>query len=149
MASVFSTDLITFELNAADKVDAISQMAKLVVASGRGSDAEQITKDVLARDEMGTPQVDGVAIPHARTSGVSQSSVAVARSVNQNIIFDEDEGAAEVLFMILVPNEAGDEHISILSSLARRLMDDDFTKALRTTNDPAELVSQLENQENG
>ena len=145
MASVFSTDLITFDLNANDKVDAISQMAALVVASGRGSDAEQITKDVLARDEMGTPQVDGVAIPHARTSGVSQSSVAVARSVNKNIIFDDDEGAAEVLFMILVPNDAGDEHITILSSLARRLMDDEFTKALRTTNDPATLVGLLEN----
>lgn len=149
MASVFSTELITFELNATDKVDAISQMAKLVVASGRGSDAEQITKDVLARDEMGTPQVDGVAIPHARTSGVSQSSVAVARSVNQNIIFDEDEGAAEVLFMILVPNDAGDEHITILSSLARRLMDDEFTKALRTTSNPATLVGLLENPGEG
>ena len=65
MTSVFSTDLITFSLTATDKVDAISQMAQLVVAAGRGSDAEQITKDVLARDEMGTPQVDGVAIPHA------------------------------------------------------------------------------------
>lgn len=142
--SVFSTELITFNLDAADKVDAISQLAKLVVAAGRGSDAEQITKDVLARDEMGTPQVDGVAIPHARTSGVSESSVAVARCTNKNVIFDAEEGPAEVLFMILVPNEAGDEHITILSSLARRLMDDEFTKALRTTNDPAELVGLLE-----
>jgi PTS system fructose-specific IIC component len=147
--SVFSTELITFSLTATDKVDAISQMAQLVVSAGRGSDAEQITKDVLARDEMGTPQVDGVAIPHARTSGVTQSSVAVARSTNKNVIFDEDEGAAEVLFMILVPNDAGDEHITILSSLARRLMDDEFTKALRVTNDAAELVALLENQENG
>ncbi|MBH0183243.1 MAG: PTS transporter subunit EIIA, partial [Nitrospira sp.] len=38
----------------------------------------------------------------------------------------------EVLFMILVPNEAGDEHITILSSLARRLMDDEFTNPLPT-----------------
>ena len=144
MASVFSTDLITFSLTASDKVDAISQMAQLVVAAGRGSDAEQITKDVLARDEMGTPQVDGVAIPHARTSGVLQSSVAVARATNKSIIFDADEGPAEVLFMILVPNDAGDEHITILSSLARRLMDEDFTKALRVTNDAAELVALLE-----
>jgi PTS system fructose-specific IIC component len=143
--SVFSTELITFELNATDKVDAISQMAKMVVAAGRGTDSDQITKDVLARDEMGTPQVDGVAIPHARTAGVKESSVAVARSANQNIIFDAEEGAAEVLFMILVPNEAGDEHITILSSLARRLMDDEFTKALRTTSDAAALVKLLEN----
>ncbi|MFM8447279.1 MAG: PTS sugar transporter subunit IIA [Candidatus Nanopelagicaceae bacterium] len=142
--SVFSTELITFALNASDKVDAIKQMADLVVTAGRGSDAELILKDVLARDEMGTPQVDGVAIPHARTAGVLQSSVAVARCTNQSVIFDADEGPAEVLFMILVPNEAGDEHITILSSLARRLMDEEFTKALRTTNDPSELVKLLE-----
>ena len=142
--SVFATELITFNLDASDKVDAISQMANLVVNSGRGQDAQVIIKDVLARDEMGTPQVDGVAIPHARTSGVSQSSVAVARSINKNVIFDVDEGPAEVLFMILVPNDAGDEHITILSSLARRLMDEEFTKALRTTNDSTELVKLLE-----
>ncbi len=142
--SVFSTNLINFSLDASDKEDAISKMAAMVVGAGRGSDAAQITKDVLARDEMGTPQVDGVAIPHARTSGVSQSSVAVARCINKNVIFDAEEGPAEVLFMILVPDEAGDEHITILSSLARRLMDEDFTKALRVTNDPAELVGLLE-----
>ncbi len=142
--SVFSTNLINFSLDATDKVDAISKMAAMVVGAGRGSDAAQIIKDVLARDEMGTPQVDGVAIPHARTSGVSQSSVAVARCINKNVIFDAEEGPAEVLFMILVPDEAGDEHITILSSLARRLMDEDFTKALRVTNDPAELVGLLE-----
>ncbi|MFM1758011.1 MAG: hypothetical protein RL193_588 [Actinomycetota bacterium] len=147
--SVFSSELITFVLNATDKVDAISQMAKMVVAAGRGSDADAIIKDVLARDEMGTPQVDGVAIPHARTSGVSESSVAVARCVNKNVIFDADEGAAEVLFMILVPNDAGDEHITILSSLARRLMDEEFTKALRSTTDAAELVGLLENPGEG
>jgi PTS system fructose-specific IIC component len=142
--SVFAPELITFSLDARDKVDAISQMAQLVVSAGRGIDSEQITKDVLIRDELGTPQVDGVAIPHARTTGVSVSSVAIARSVNQNIVFDTDEGPAQVLFMILVPNEAGDEHITILSSLARRLMDDEFTKALRTTNNPAALVGLLE-----
>jgi len=147
--SVFSSELITFALNATDKVDAISQMAKMVVAAGRGSDADAIIKDVLARDEMGTPQVDGVAIPHARTSGVTESSVAVARCVNKNVIFDADEGAAEVLFMILVPNDAGDEHITILSSLARRLMDEEFTKALRSTTDAAELVGLLENPGEG
>lgn len=140
--SVFSADLIELNLVAADKREAISKLAELVVRSGRGSDAVQITSDVLARDAMGTPQVDGVAIPHARTSGVSVSSVAIART--PGVVFDESEGPAEILFMILVPNEAGDEHIQILSGLARRLMDPDFTAALRTTNDAAQLVQLLE-----
>ena len=66
MASVFSTDLITFSLTATDKVDAISQMAQLVVGAGRGSDAEQITKDVLARDEMASTVI-GTPVCASRT----------------------------------------------------------------------------------
>ena len=144
--SVFSEDLIILDLVASDKVDAIKQMATVAVAAGRGSDADAIAADVIARDEMGTPQIDGIAIPHARSSGVSEASVVVART--KGVIFDPEEGPAEVLFMILVPNDAGNQHIEILSGLARRMMDPDFTSALRTTSDKSALVQLLKSGEN-
>jgi PTS system fructose-specific IIC component len=50
---------------------------------------------------------------------------------------------AQVLFMILVPNEAGDQHIEILSSLARRMMDPEFTAGLRTADSKSSLVHLL------
>ncbi len=139
--SVFSAELINLELNAWDKTEAITQMALMVVAANRGTDVEQIVTDVLARDAMGTPQVDGVAIPHARSSGVTQSSVVVARTVG--ISFDPDEDPADVIFMILVPDGEGNEHIDILSGLARRLMDPDFTTALRTLGDAQSIADLL------
>lgn len=144
--SVFSEELIILDLVAVDKVDAIKQMAAVAVAAGRGSDADAIAADVIARDEMGTPQIDGIAIPHARSSGVNDASVVVART--KGVIFDPEEGPAEVLFMILVPNDAGNQHIEILSGLARRMMDPDFTSALRTTSDKSALVQLLKSGEN-
>lgn len=144
--SVFSEDLIILDLVASDKVDAIKQMAAVAVAAGRGTNAEEIAADVIARDEMGTPQIDGIAIPHARSAGVSDASVVVART--KGVIFDPEEGPAEVLFMILVPNDAGNQHIEILSGLARRMMDPDFTSALRTTSEKSALVQLLQSGEN-
>lgn len=144
--SVFSEDLIILDLVASDKVDAIKQMAAVAVAAGRGTDADAIAADVIARDEMGTPQIDGIAIPHARSAGVNDASVVVART--KGVIFDPEEGPAEVLFMILVPNDAGNQHIEILSGLARRMMDPDFTSALRTTSDKSSLVQLLKSGEN-
>ncbi len=141
--SVFSADLVNLDLFANDKTEAIRQMAQMVVASGRGTDVDQIVSDVLARDEMGTPQVDGVAIPHARSKGVNTSSVVVART--NGVTFDPEEDLADVLFMILVPEGEGNEHIEILSGLARRLMDPEFTASLRSTNDAAELANLLAN----
>ena len=128
---------------ASDKSEAIRQMAHLVVAAGRGTDVDQIVQDVLARDEMGTPQVDGVAIPHARSKGVTQSSVVVART--NGVVFDPEEGPADVLFMILVPDGDSNEHIEILSGLARRLMNPEFTASLRTSNDANALADLLAN----
>ena len=128
-------------MSSTDKVDAIRELAELVVAQGRGTDVEAIVADVLARDEMGTPQVEGVAIPHARTSGVSTASVAVGRT--SGVVFDPEEGPATTIFMILVPDSASDEHIVILSGLARRLMDPDFTALLRSASTAEELATAL------
>ena len=139
--SVFAPELVLLNLVAADKIEAIKKMAQVIVQTGRGTDVDQIVRDVIARDELGTPQVDGVAIPHARSSGVTKSSVVVART--SGITFDPDEDPADVLFMILVPEGDSDEHIEILSGLARRLMDPEFTKTLRTTNDAGKLIELL------
>ena len=144
--SVFSEDLIILDLVAIDKIDAIKQMAQVAVSAGRGNDAAQIAADVIARDEMGTPQIDGIAMPHARSSGVSDAAVVVARTTG--VVFDPEEDPAQVLFMILVPNEAGDQHIEILSSLARRMMDPDFTSGLRTADSKSALVQLLTSGDN-
>lgn len=143
--SVYAAELVVLDLVATDKRDAIRQLAELVVAAGRGDDASQISDDVLARDELGTPQVDGVAIPHARSAGVFEPTVVVART--SGVVFDPDEDPADVLFMILVPEGEGDEHIVILSGLARRLMDPDFTQALRLSESAQEIVDLLSNGE--
>ncbi len=139
--SVFSAQLVNLQLEADDKLDAIRQLAQLVVDAGRGTDVEQIVRDVVARDEMGTPQVEGVAIPHARSAGVSESSVVVARTAG--VVFDPEEPPADVIFMILVPDGDSDEHIVILSGLARRLMDPEFTSALRSAASVQELAELL------
>lgn len=143
--SVYSSELVNLELVATDKADAIKQLADLVVAAGRATDADQIVADVLARDAMGTPQVDGVAIPHARSAGVTEPSVVVART--SGVTFDPDEDPADVIFMILVPNGEGDEHIVILSGLARRLMDPEFTQALRSLQSADAITALLANGE--
>ena len=140
--SVFAAELIDLEFSAADKREAISLLAQRAVAAGRGTDAAQITSDVIARDELGTPQFDGVAIPHARSAGITVASVLVARS-STGVVFDPEEPAADVIFMILVPEGGGDEHIAILSALARRLMDPEFTAALRTSESAEALVAVL------
>lgn len=142
MTSVYATELVDLDFIATDKVSAISSLAERIVESGRGTDANQITLDVIARDELGTPQFNGVAIPHARSTGVSSACVAVARS-STGIVFDPMEPAADLIFMIVVPSDAGDQHLEILAQLARRILDSEFTAAVRALESAEEIVDLL------
>jgi mannitol/fructose-specific phosphotransferase system IIA component (Ntr-type) len=142
MMSVFSPQLIDLHLAHSDKHEAILKLAAMVVDSGRGDNAELITRDVLARDAMGTPQIDGIAIPHARTDGVQTSCVVVARS--QGVQFGQGEDSAKIIIMILVPIQAGDEHIKILSHLARKLIEPKVKEVLHNAEDPLELIKVLD-----
>lgn len=139
--SAFDASLVDLHLAADDKVTAVRDLAELVVRSGRGSDVDTIVMDVLARDELGTPQVGGVAIPHARTSAVTVSSVAVGRV--GAVTFHDDEEPVDTILMILVPESAVDEHTAILRLLATKLMDTQFTDLLRSTDSSRELVDLL------
>jgi mannitol/fructose-specific phosphotransferase system IIA component (Ntr-type) len=141
---VFAADLIKLELSATDKIEAIRELANLAVTAGRGTNADEIVDDVLARDKMGTPQFDGVAIPHARTGGIRSATVLIGRS-SSGVVFDPEEPSADLIFMILVPKGDSDEYITILSRLSRRLMDPAFTVALRNSATSEELVAVLEN----
>jgi PTS system fructose-specific IIA component len=65
--------------------------------------------------------------------------VAFARSA-EGIDFDAmDDKPAKLLFMILVPEEGGEEHLQILSSLSRALMHEDVREKLLEAED-AETV---------
>lgn len=142
MTSLFAPELIDLGFVAADKVQAVRLLAQMVLDAHRGTDLEQIVADVIARDEIGTPQFDGVAIPHARTAGVSMPSVVVARSI-EGVTFDAEQPPADVIMMILVPETSQDQHIAILSQLARRLMNPDFTSSLRTSETADTLTALL------
>ncbi|MGW7002063.1 PTS fructose transporter subunit IIABC, partial [Streptomyces sp. NPDC054933] len=75
-------------------------------------------------------------IPHCRSAHVTAPTLAFGRS-HQGIDFGAPDGPADLIFLIAAPAGADDDHLTILSSLARRLMDPDFTGALRDERNPA------------
>lgn len=140
--NIYDANLIELNLIAKDKFEAIQKMTDLIVTSNRGRNKEKIVEDVLKRDEVGTPQVDGIAIPHARSSGIDTPTVVFARA-SSPIIFDPEEIPASVLLMIVVPENGGDQHLEILANLARKLMDQEFTQVLRNSNNKTEILDLL------
>jgi PTS system fructose-specific IIC component len=125
----------------ADKAAVIRALAARVVAAGRATDADALFADAWAReekDETGLP--GGIAIPHAKSPAVSQASLAFAR-LKPPVAFGAADGPADLVFLIAAPANAAEEHLAVLSRLARSLMQESFTSELRAAADAAAVVS--------
>ena len=139
--------LITPELVALDKnlgaapSTVIRHLAELVVGAGRATEIEGLYADALAREaKTSTGIPGGLAIPHCRSSAVTEPTLAVAR-LSQPVDFGSADGPADLVFMIAAPEGADQDHLKILSKLARSLMKADFTAALRAAKTPEEIVT--------
>ncbi|WP_262177203.1 PTS sugar transporter subunit IIA [Haloarcula laminariae] len=128
----------------AEKEATIEFLLDLVVESGRVDDRQAALDALLAREEETSTGVGmGIGIPHAKTEAVNRPSLAFARS-DEGIDFGSMDGEpATLIFMILVPKEGGEDHLTILSSLSRALMHDDVRERLHEAEDESEVQDTL------
>ncbi|MGE2732092.1 PTS fructose transporter subunit IIABC [Mycolicibacterium vaccae] len=138
---VITTDLVLLDDTAGgDKEAVIARLAGSLAAAGRTSDADGLTGAALTREgQSATGLPGGIAIPHCRSPYVDAPTIAFAR-LNPPVDFGAPDGPADLVFLIAAPAAGGQEHMKLLSSLARALVRKDFVAALRAAATPAEVV---------
>jgi PTS system fructose-specific IIC component len=144
------TQLITTELVILDQdlgnspEDVIRHLASKVAATGRATEVEGLFADAFAREQKTATGVPGgIAIPHCRSGAVVVPTLAMAR-LSQPVDFGAKDGPADLIFFIAAPDGADQEHLKLLSKLARSLIKKDFTGALRAASSEAEIVELVE-----
>ncbi|RFU84523.1 PTS lactose transporter subunit IIC [Streptomyces triticagri] len=141
MSEMITADLVDLDLSADSKEAAARSLAERMAALGRVTDLDGFLADVAAREaQMPTGLDGGIGIPHCRSAHVTEPTLAFGRSAT-GIDFGAPDGPADLVFLIAAPAGADSDHLTILSALARRLMDAEFTAALRATGDPAEAAA--------
>ena len=142
---LITTQLVELDLDgsATTKDRAIDALVLVASSAGRAPNPAALRADVAAREEiMATGIEGGIGIPHARTSGVSEPTVVFGRSTN-GIDWGAADGPAHLVFLITVPEGAGDEHLQILASLSRALMKPEFRDTLLKATDPQVVVDTI------
>lgn len=106
-------------MSAANAHDAIRQLST-AAATVAGLGADEIQQAVWTREKaMSTGIGSGVAIPHARLSGISNPIVAVGVSLD-GIDFDAPDGElAHLIFLILTPAQDAGAQVEILADIAK------------------------------
>jgi PTS system fructose-specific IIC component len=142
MSDLITTELVRLDASLGDtKHDVIRSLAGIVGEAGRATDTEQLVTDAFAREEQSaTGLPGGMAIPHCRTTGVDQPTLAFAR-LSPGVDFGAKDGAADLVFLIAAPAGGDADHLTILTQLARALVKPAFTDSLRAAETPEDVVA--------
>jgi PTS system nitrogen regulatory IIA component len=134
---------VLLDLTASSKKRVFEQ-ASLLFENNLGLARAKVFDSLFARERLGSTGLgQGVAIPHGRIKGMKEAVAAFVR-LTEPVPFDAPDGQpVSVLFFLLVPEQASQQHLDILSELAQLLSDKTMRAQLATATDPNALVGQL------
>lgn len=126
--------------SATSKKRALENLAQFISEDLKTVSADDLFGSLLARERLGSTGLgDGIAIPHCRVKAVDRPLGALV-SLDQPIDFESiDDSPVDLIFVLVVPEEATDEHLNILAGLAERFSDPEFCRALRAATTDREL----------
>lgn len=142
---ITSANLVALDLEVDDQWGVIDALVDLLDKDGRLADRDAYAEAVYAREKEtgGTAMEMGIAIPHAKSSGVETAGVAFGRTSSP---LDYGDEKADLIFLIAAPEGENNLHITVLQQLARRLIHENFRTSLREASTPEEAVELMREQ---
>jgi PTS system nitrogen regulatory IIA component len=135
---------ITVGLDASSKKRVFEQ-AGLLFENNQGIARVKVFDSLFARERLGSTGLgEGIAIPHGRIKGLKEAVAALVR-LDEPVAFDAPDGKpVNLLLFLLVPEQATQQHLEILSEVAEILSDRTMRETLLTATDPQALHQALE-----
>jgi PTS system nitrogen regulatory IIA component len=145
IAKLLPPSNVVLDLEASSK-KRIFEQASLLFENHQGIARAKVFDSLFARERLGSTGLgQGVAVPHGRIKGLKEAVGAFIR-VAEPVPFDAPDGKpVQILVFLLVPEQATQQHLEILSELAQMLSDRAFRENLASVADPGAIHQMLVN----
>lgn len=116
------------------------EQAGLLFENNQGVARSLVFDSLFARERLGSTGLgQGVAIPHGRIKGLKEAVGAFVR-LESPVPFDSPDGnPVNLVFLLLVPEHATEQHLQILSELAQMFSDRELRERLSNEIDASSL----------
>ncbi len=113
----------------------LEQIAHFAASEFSTLESTAIFDSLLARERLGSTGFgNGIAIPHCRLSHC-QTPISLLIRLEHSVDFDSIDGApVDLLFVLLVPETATDEHLALLRQIASLLDRSEVREQLRAAD---------------
>jgi nitrogen PTS system EIIA component len=139
VSRLLSSDDIVVGLDVPDKVRALEEAALMVERRHHVGHAT-VFQALWRREQIGSTGLGhGLAVPHARIAEIREPIVLLMRTKHPIVYGAPDHEPVSVLFVILVPEHAVEEHLQILAAVSRKFSDRNFRRRLEAAIEPAAI----------
>jgi PTS system nitrogen regulatory IIA component len=144
VSEMLTEELVLPTLDARDKEMVMLSLARRLAGVHRDVDGQRLVEALRERErQVSTALVDGVAVPHARLSGVERIVGVLGRSAS-GIACDSHDGRPTHLFFLLVsPAEEPGHHLRALATVSRLLHDPHCRSGLMAAADAPAMLAVL------
>ncbi len=145
---LLSEKYIVLNLELALKSQVIEKMLSIVTDHPGVVDIGKLRDDVLKREQdMSTGIGKTLALPHAKSVGVTQPVMAFA-TLSSAINFDSiDNEPVRIVFLLATPEDMLAEHLKLLGRITRLAGREDVRKRLVLARSAAEVIELFREEE--
>jgi nitrogen PTS system EIIA component len=147
---VFSNNFINEERiscgnPAVSKKRVLQSLGELLAQAAPELSPDDTFDKLLERERLGSTGLGhGIALPHARVTGIDEAYGAFIQ-LGASVDFDAiDNQPVDLIFGLLVPESATKEHLQLLAHLASMFSNAEFCEKLRNSNQPEEIMQHIE-----
>ena len=143
IAPLITPETTLLDLSFTSKKKLFEHAADLFARS-HGLKSADIFTSLFERERLGSTALGcGIAIPHGRIKGLQEARGAFYR-LKSPLEFDApDNQPVSICFVLLVPQDANEQHLQILGELAQLFGDDAMRAKMLSAATPAELIALL------
>ncbi len=138
---------IVIEKEASSKEEVLNSLILKLCEVAHLKDCEAVKKAVWDREKEGrTVLENGLAIPHARFSGIHE--IKASLGIIPQAYLDAQEGVkVKIVFLFLSPQDQFRSHLQMLARISRIFQDNQFIEKILQASHPEEAFELLQRKE--
>lgn len=140
--SLLSSNNVLCQQESTSKKRILESIAEHISNANQDLKASDIFGALIAREKLGSTGIGhGIAIPHCRISNC-KAITAMLVTLKQGIDFDAiDNEKVDIIFVLIVPEDADDDHLKTLASIAEVFSSDAVLQKVRQAQNIESLMN--------
>lgn len=141
-------DLIELNLNGKNKEEVLKELSHIIAKSDKIEQKDVIYKALLEREALGSTGIGkGVAIPHAKTEGAKDLTIAFGISKEGVDFKSLDREKVKIFFVFASPMRESKKYLKVLARISRLIREESFRERLINCKNAKDVLKIIDKEE--